>query len=199
VVGQVKTPGPYHVVPGGATVLDVLSLAGGATDKAAMTQVQIMHAGQTRMFNLRPLLFNINDPVGATRVVAGDVVSVPLNNNRIAVVGNVRNPQIYTIPDGEKWTVLTAVTIAGGPDNDGDKKRVGIVRPTLDGRMQLIQVNTEDLLRAKPGASDPLIQPGDILVVPKRNQPLNAFGVLQTGLGAALSLSTLSRLLGGKL
>src|SRR5205085_870134 len=104
VVGQVKTPGPYHVVPSGATVLDVLNQAGGATDKAALSRVQIMHAGETRFYNLRPLLFNSNGPIGRTRVVAGDVVSVPLNDDKIAVVGNVRKPDLDVIPDGEKWT-----------------------------------------------------------------------------------------------
>jgi protein involved in polysaccharide export with SLBB domain len=159
-----------------------------------MTHVQIMHGGQTRTVDLRPLLFNIDDPVGATRVVAGDVVNIPLNDNRITVVGQVRNPQIYTIPDGDKWTVLTAMTNAGGPTPDGDKKRVALLRRKPDGQYAMTTVNTEDILRAKPNAADPVVQPGDILVIPKRNEPLNIFGALQAGVGAALGLSALSNI-----
>jgi polysaccharide export outer membrane protein len=192
VVGQVVKSGVYPVMPGGATVVDILSLAGGATPTAAMTHVQIMHNGQERTVNLHPLLFNIADPVGATRVYAGDIVSLPLNDNKIKIVGEVRDPQIYTIPDGETWTVLTALTTAGGPTPDGDKKRVGIVRANAQGQLLLASVNTEDIIRAKPGAIDPSLLPGDILVVPKRNQPINFIGALQTGLGALLGITAIN-------
>lgn len=194
VMGQVAHPGIYPVMPEGVTVLNVLNAAGGATPSAAMTKVQIMHGTQTRTINLRPLLFNIDAPVGATRIFAGDIVSVPLNANQVAIVGEVRNPQIYPIPDGQKWTVFRALTSSGGPTPDGDKKRISIVRPQPDGQYAMTTVNTEDLYRGKPGADDPVLHPGDILVVPKRHQAVNVFGALQSALGTLFSLSAVSRL-----
>ena len=189
VTGQVVKAGNYPVMPGGATVVDILNRAGGAMPTAAMTQVQIIHNGEYRTVNLYPLLFNINDPIGATRVFAGDIVNVPLNDNKIKVVGEVNKPQIYTIPDGETWTVFTALTAAGSTTPDGDKKRVAIVRRDAQGHLVTASVNTEDLMRGKPGAVDPPLLPGDILVVPKRNQSVNVFGAVQAGLGTLLGIA----------
>ncbi len=197
VEGQVAHAGPYPVPTGGATVQAVLAQAGGYTSAAALTHVQVTHDGQTRTLNLRPLLFRSDDPIGKTRVVAGDIVSVPLNNGKIAVYGEVRNPSIYPVPDGEPLTVTTALGYAGGPTNVGDRRNVSIVRYTPDGRQTVIAENVDEVLKGDNKAVDVPLQPGDILVVPKRRAGVNGLSAFQTGLGTVFGFNALSVLLRG--
>ena len=195
--GQVTHAGPYPVPPGGATVQSVLAQAGGYTSSAALTQVQVTHDGQTKTISLRPLLFRADDPIGKTRVVAGDRVTVPLNNGKIAIYGEVRNPAIYPVPDGEALPVTTALATAGGPLNDGDRKNVSIVRYTPDGKQTILTENLDDVLKGTNSAADIPLQPGDILVVPKRRAGLNGFNVFQASLGSFFGMNALSNVLKG--
>ncbi len=170
IVGQVDHPGQFPVAPEGATIISLITAAGGAAPNAALTHVQLMHAGKIRTLDLHPTLYNMNDPVGATTVVAGDTISVPLNNAKVAILGEVHGPNVYYIPDGETLPVTTALAMAGGPTSDGDKRQVGIRRMDKHGKPVIIALNLDDLLAAKASAPDINLQPGDILVVPTRRR-----------------------------
>ena len=118
IVGQIVKAGQYPVMTGGATLISLISEAGGTTTYAALSKVQVIHNGITKTYDLHPTLFNIDDPSGKVEIVAGDTINIPLNNDKVAIQGEVRAPAIYPIPDGEPMTVFTALSLAGGP-NDG--------------------------------------------------------------------------------
>ena len=193
VTGQVNRPGPCTVPPGGATLVSVLNQAGSYTGAAALTQVQIVHDGKTRTRNLHPLLFRIDDPVGQERVVAGDVVNVPLNNAHFDIFGEVRNPNRFGLPDGEPLTVLGALAQAGGPTEVAERSKIGVVRD-VQGRKLYYVVNADILLKGKAGAEDLVLQPGDRVVVAKRRAGLNGFQAVQSTVGALFGVRTLGRL-----
>lgn len=77
---------------------------------------------------------------------------------RVAVVGNVRTPALYSLPPGT--TAAQAVAMAGGPTDRGRLERVTLLR---EGTRQ-----TLDLTRAGPGAGGTLMRSGDQLLVPQR-------------------------------
>ncbi len=194
VVGDVVKPGAYTVLPGGVSVLALLNEAGGALPAARLTQVQIMHLGQVKTVDLRPLLTaDLRSDAGLLRVLPGDVLLVPENKAHILVLGEVRSPGLLPIPDDQPLLLTTAYAEAGGATADGDKKNVGILRRGPTGLVSLVAVNMDDLLQGKNGASDLPLQPNDILFIQTRNHPQGAASILGA-LGGLSVLSTLAHL-----
>ena len=169
-LGEVVKPGAFDVPAGGLPIAAVLALVGGATPQAALTHAQILHDGQSEMLNLRPLLQNVADAVGQTRLMPGDVLLIPANTDRIAVLGAVHTPAAYLVPDGDSLTVTDALALAGGASSDADSKNAGILRRSDDGTPTALPLNLEALLRGDPHVLDVTLQPGDILYVPTQHE-----------------------------
>jgi protein involved in polysaccharide export with SLBB domain len=78
------------------------------------------------------------------------------------------------IPDGETLTVAQALANAGGSDDDGDKKNVGVIHHTVlkNGAVKstLVVVNVQDLMKNQNNVTDVALQPGDYLIVPTRKK-----------------------------
>ena len=194
VVGEVIKPGAYPVMPDGVSMLALLNEAGGALPTARLTEAQILHAGQVRVVNLRPLLTSdLKSPEAQIRLVPGDVLLVPTNKNRIFALGEVRAPGVLPIPDDQPLTLTTAYALVGGATADGDKKNVDVIRRDPTGHATLMAVNMDDLLKGKSGFTDITMQPGDILYIQTRNHPKSAGDILGS-LGVLGVLGTLTRL-----
>ncbi len=191
VVGQVGHPGPQTVPAGGATVQSVLTQAGGALGSAALSRVQLVHGAQTQTLNLHNTLYTINDPAAQMHVVAGDIISVPLNNNHIDFYGEINSPGEMLMPDGEPLTLTRALAIRGGPTRDADQKIIGIVRTDASGRQVAYAVNEDDQLRARNKGRDIVLLPDDKIVLPHRRQATTGLGVLSTAVGALFGIRTL--------
>ncbi|MCW3060394.1 MAG: polysaccharide export protein [Capsulimonas sp.] len=171
VSGHVLHPGSYSVPAGGGTIVSLLAQAGGPTDDAALAQAQVMHAGDIRTVNLRPLMGSLSESAAAPRLVPGDVLLIPENKLRFAVWGEVAAPRAYTYPDDAGVTVSDALASAGGPTSQANKKDANILRKGPDGNVTAIKVNLDDVLSAKPGAMNVALRPDDILYVPSKGQP----------------------------
>lgn len=177
VIGQVQKPGDYGVVTNGATVLAMLTEAGGPTNDAALSQAQILKGGngagegKIETVDLHALKYNLKDPAGRIKLAAGDTLLIPENNNKIYVIGETRNNTVMLIPDGETLTVTQALASAGGVDDNGDKKQVGIIRKvkTKTGtETKFMEVNVASILKGNGDTADTPLEPGDTLVVPTR-------------------------------
>jgi protein involved in polysaccharide export with SLBB domain len=194
VVGEVAKPGAYETPPGGISLMSLMNLAGGATLKAALTQAQVMHLGQVTVCNLRPLLTqDLSDAMSAIRLLPGDVLLIPVNNAHILTLGEVGIKGVFPIPDGETLPLTVALAQAGGITADGDKKHISIVRRRVEGAVVLLSVNMDDLVSGKHSASDPRLEPGDILYVPLRRHS-KSIGDVLTSLSPLAFLGTLSHL-----
>lgn len=104
---------------------------------------------------------------------------------RVAVGGQVRLPNLYTLPVGT--TVSQAVAQAGGATERGNLAHVQLLR---DGRTQII-----DLSSANPRGNTPgPIRSGDELLVGQRGNPLrDVIGPLASVLGAAAAIIIAAR------
>ncbi len=191
VVGQVGRPGPQTVPPGGATLQSVLTQAGGASGTAALSRVQLVHGTQTQTLNLHNTLYNINDPAAQVRVVAGDIINVPLNNNHVQFFGEITTPGEMLMPDGEALTLTRALAIRGGPTREADQKIIGIVRTDTSGHQTAYAVNEDDQLRARNKGRDIVLLPDDKIVLPHRRPATTGLGVLSTAVGALFGIRTL--------
>ncbi len=192
VLGQVNKPGAYPVMTTGASVLNLLTQAGGATATAALSQVQILHAGQSTPVNLHNLSSNLNDSAGAVKLLPGDTLLVPENKEKIAVLGEVRSPAVYPIPDGEKLTVSTALAQAGGLTSDADKKNVVLLRQTSAEKRTAIALNLNDFGKGDNDTADMPLQPGDIISVQSRGRSRG----LTDDVGAVSAIAVVARLFG---
>jgi polysaccharide export outer membrane protein len=184
VQGQVVRPGQLRM-KGPMRVLDALLQAGGLTERASLTQATLVHAsGQSEPLALDGLLLH-QDMSANVPLQPGDSIFIPEEtNNKIYVLGDVRNPGVY--PVQAPLSLLQALALAGGPEQRGigTAKQVYVLRrPGVSENIEagpaslqplpnggaMLSANLQELM--KDPARGVTVQPGDVIVVP------------QTGLG----------------
>jgi polysaccharide export outer membrane protein len=162
VMGEVGKPGVYPIL-GDRRLFDLLSAAGGLTDKAGRT-LTITHRSQPDKPETVHLARNLTDaPETNVDVLAGDTVEVhraPI----IYVVGDVGRPSGLLVDNGN-LTVLQAIALAGGTNRTAKLGGTRILRKG-DGPNGVTEtpVPLKKMLEAK--AADIPLQPNDILFVP---------------------------------
>lgn len=88
-------------------------------------------------------------------------VGVQSSTSRVVTVdGSVRQPGAHPIPG--QSTLLQAVAMAGGPDQDANPRRVYIFR-TIDGQRMHAAFDLTSIRRGE--AEDPVVYRGDIIIV----------------------------------
>jgi len=180
VLGEVEKPGVYPLL-GSHQLFDVLSMAGGTTQKSGPT-VTITHRS-------RP-----DDPVHVTlgdigksahanaEIFPGDTVFVS-KAGIVYVVGDVKNPSGIVIENDSEMTVLKAIAIAGGVNSTAAVNSSKLIRRTTNGREENT-IPLKKILAAK--ASDLRLQAEDIVFVPSSA----AKGAGRRGLEAILQAAT---------
>jgi len=171
VMGAVQKPGVFELT-GPKTVIDVLALAGGVSERAG-NQVHVYRQDengnrQSMVIDLMVLANNAgliddkNSQAVNMAVQAGDVVNVP-QSGMFFVDGAVGKPGSY--PLGRNYTLSQALATAGGVNVElADYSKVSINRRQGSKRMETITV---DLDAVKAGTSnDPQVLPDDVILVP---------------------------------
>ena len=103
----------------------------------------------------------------ASVIIAVELVNKTRVTGKVYVTGQVRNKGGYEIPAGESLTVSKAILNAGGFSDFSDKKHVRLIRKAPLGEQTLI-VNVLDVWERSMLDQDPVVQPGDMIVVPAR-------------------------------
>ena len=182
VLGSVLKPATYYVPSSGSSILNLLTQAGGPTPSAALSHVQIMHAGQVKTVDLRTHLDSADDSLANTDLLPGDVLMVPENTKTVSVLGEVHSPATYTMPDGGELTATQALIMAGGPMQDANKRNGTILRRDSSGQVNIIQVDFNALLSGKSTTPEATLQPGDVVYLPPKGQsnfnPLSLLGLV---------------------
>lgn len=159
-LGEVTRPGVYPVL-GQQRLYDVISAAGGLTDKAGRS-VTITHRNQQDKPAVVQLARNIADnPENNVQVYPGDTIIVR-KADIVYVVGDVSRPSGFLMDRGG-LTVLQAIALAGGTTQTAKLNGVQIIRKTEAG-MSGTPVELKKILQAK--APDVTMQADDILFVP---------------------------------
>ena len=162
VLGEVHSPGIYALA-GRQRLIDVLTEAGGVTDRAGHV-VEVFGAGS--MKNPHTLLW---DPTlrendnAELQLKAGETVLV----SRCGVVyvgGNVARPGAYPLCDSNHTTVSEIIAQAQGVKASSWGQRTILLRSSGTGTRVVQKVKLEDVLRGK--RTDIIMQPDDILYVP---------------------------------
>ncbi len=178
VLGQVARPGAYDLQDEG-TIVSLISDAGSFTKDAALSKAYVLRGGVRVALNLLPIMRQDKSDESITnfKLLAGDVLFIPEITARFGVMGQVRNPGYFPTSETEEITVMKALSLAGGQSQEGDLRRATIAR-TVNGKVSATPVNIENLL--KRGQQDPnyVLQPNDVLYIPKRGRTFNLGALL---------------------
>lgn len=200
VVGAVKKPGVFQI-QGTKTVLEMLSMAEGPADDAGET-VWIMRGaafsgpddiggirpsseaeGKIDAVNLRDLMQSRNSALNLP-VYPGDIVRVT-SSDLVYVVGEVKRPGGFPLKNNQSISLLQALALAEGLTHTAATGHARIVRTDAKtGQRVEIPVNLGRLLANK--ASDPGLQPKDILFIPNSS----AKSAFYRGAESAVSVAT---------
>lgn len=164
VVGQASRPGAIEIQRGW-TLLDVMGAAGGATPRAALSKATITRKEAVIPVDLEKLLVQ-GDKSANMPVEPGDIISIPLLQFKVVVLGYVRNQGTFELDAGAR--VLDAVAAAGGLSlGSAAATRVGIVRQGPDNKPYV--VSQVDLNRIAKGdvTQNLVLQDKDVIYVPQ--------------------------------
>lgn len=172
VLGEAEKPGTYALT-GQATLLDILSQAGGPS-KTAGRQVVIVRfprseeptapgAAGSRMLrsNLKALLDG--DARENVALESGDTIYIPKMTS-FFVLGEVKRPGAFMLE--KDTTALEAITLAGGFTERSAPSVARVLRKRPDGTQESVSL---DLSGADPRARDFLLSEADTLLVPAGN------------------------------
>src|SRR6202142_522113 len=144
-VGELAHPGPY-TISGNRTLLDMISAAGGLSDKAGRV-VTIIHRDDPDHKTELQLSANLaEDTQNNVDVKPGDTIIVS-RAGIVYVVGDVQHPAGFMIEDNS-LSVLKALALAGGSTRTSSLNKPRILRQTPNG-IQEIPVELKKVLYAK--------------------------------------------------
>ncbi len=83
-------------------------------------------------------------------------------------MGQVKSQGSFDIPSDGKLTVSGVILQAGGLTDFADRQRVKLMRKKADGSTETIIVNLVEVLDHGQTDQDPIVKPGDAIVVPEK-------------------------------
>jgi polysaccharide biosynthesis/export protein len=160
VMGEVHKPGVYPSL-GSRRLFDVLSLAGGTTDRAGKVVTIMRRDGPQQPV----IVVRSSDPAQAMEsnvdVFPGDTVVVS-KAGIVYVVGDVHKPSGVIMENGT-MTVLQAIAVAEGANPTASLNKARLIRKTSDGHQE-IPLELKKMLAAQ--SPDIPAQAEDIIFVP---------------------------------
>ncbi len=134
VLGEVARPGPYPAI-GDRRLFDIISAAGGLTDKAGHN-VTIEHRGDPDQRVELQISSNLaDDTKDNVEIYPGDMIIVS-RAGIIYVVGDVNHPSGFLIED-QTLSVLKALALAGGSTRTSALGKTRILRQTPTGVQEI--------------------------------------------------------------
>ncbi len=164
VFGAVRKPGGFPLSDGSRLRIDeVLQLAGGFTDDADSENLLLIRRGAGGAQTYR--LPSESLARAEVELTTGDSVIVPARRgNRVFVIGQVDRPGAIPL-DQPGLTVIRVLSLAGGQTRIASGT-VNLIR-RVDGEARSFEVPVGAILRSGDLDRDPLVEPGDLIVVPE--------------------------------
>ena len=162
ILGEVKRSGNYDL-DAGMRALQAIAQAEGVTEFAALKRAFIDRRGEIIPFDLyRASVQGDTSERNNPPLHDGDVIVVPQNLQRYAIVGQVVRPGYYPIPEGKPFLLSDAIAQAGGMTPRAITSTVTILRMERDALTRLRVPYLQFLKRSKLEANPP-IQEGDVV------------------------------------
>lgn len=162
VLGGVLKPGRYPVTRK-SNILDMIAEAGGLNAEGSEI-VTFVRGNAQKTYDMSEIV-HLKVDAGEIEVVGGETIYVGTKD--VSVVGQVSRPGKFSIQGGAR-RLTDFLSLAGGVvESAGDT----IVYSSKASGVQVTeQINIEDLFSAPESALNKVVQPGDIVYVPKAPQ-----------------------------
>ncbi len=165
ILGAVKEPG-NHPAPGRATLLEVLTGAGGLAPNHGPEIIVRRRAGNGSSDEVRIVtadLVAIGRPPAHLPLFAGDLINIPpARELTVHLMGEVATRGSLTFEAGDRATLLTAIARVGGLTDDASKK-IRIQRRSASGERSEIVADFRRILNNDE--PDIPLQDGDLIIV----------------------------------
>jgi len=167
VVGNVHQPGTIALDPlSGLTAMQAIGRAGGFLEDADRPATQVVRRtiptenGEAPAPLLMPAATN---PTAGqdVQLQPGDLIVVP-RLNRIFVLGQVKVPRAFPLPNDEPLTVSKAISLAGGFEVFAKQNEVQLIR--VGSPVTVVKVRE---ILTGVSTTDPVLQAGDTVFVPE--------------------------------
>ena len=169
ILGEVKRSGNYDL-DAGMRALQAIAQAEGVTEFAALKRAFIDRRGEIIPFDLyRASVQGDTSERNNPPLHDGDVIVVPQNLQRYAIVGQVVRPGYYPIPEGKPFLLSDAIAQAGGMTPRAITSTVTILRMEGDTLNRLRVPYQQFLKRGKLDANPP-IREGDVIYLAEVNR-----------------------------
>lgn len=183
IMGEVTKPGIYPVL-GQQHLFDLISAAGGLTDKSGRTLTVTHRSDPDKTITVElPRTLKDNSETNVA-IYPGDTVIVS-KADIVYVVGDVLRPSGVMMDSGG-LTVLQALAMAGGTGHTAKLNGTTILRKEATG-MTEVHLDLKKMMQAK--APDIQLQANDILIVPTSTGKVLAGRTLEAALQAATLVS----------
>jgi protein involved in polysaccharide export with SLBB domain len=169
ILGEVKRPGNYDL-DADSRVIQAIAQAEGVTEFAALKRAFIDRRGEIIPFDLyRASVQGDTSVRNNPPLQDGDVIVVPQNLQRYAIVGQVARPGYYPIPEGKPFLLSDAIAQAGGMTPRAITSTITILRLEGDTLTRLRVPYQQFLKRGKLDANPP-IREGDVIYLAEVNR-----------------------------
>ena len=126
VTGHAARPGAY-AVSSMATLIDVLSQAGGPALSGSMRAIEVKRGNKKiATLDVYDLLLK-GDRKGDSRLAEGDVIFIPTVGPLVAVAGNVKRPAVYELTSKDN-KLNDVIALTGGLTAGAYKGRIQLIR-----------------------------------------------------------------------
>jgi protein involved in polysaccharide export with SLBB domain len=166
--GRTLTGPNIYPLKGRTTLLDLILTAGGQTEKADLSRVELNRRGKLYRINLVQALVGKKE---LRNVVLdnGDRVFVPklkkLEEKKVLVLGEVEDPGLLTFK--KETTLVDAIAKAGGLTRRAVQDQVHVIRGDLK-NPRFFKLDLKKLLREGDLSQNLVLKDKDIVYVPKR-------------------------------
>jgi polysaccharide export outer membrane protein len=152
--GYVSHPGDYNYKEG-MKLLELISLAGGFTEKANTKEIRITRSGQVTFVNAEELKQKGEDFL----LLPNDFIEVSRIKGEIFVYGEVKSAGVYEFK--ENFSLLELISRAGGFTDNANINKVKVVR-----KGKVIEININKIFDGDL-TQNIVLEPGDIVIVPR--------------------------------
>ena len=175
ILGGIEKPDRYTLLPTEKiTLLQLISAAGGFTDRAHKHRVQIVRrTGKSGREVIRLSLADVERALEKGNAEADlelqpdDLVVIPSGARAVYVLGAVKSPGWFDIPSDTRMTVSMAISRAGSYTKFASTGSIQVLRQTADGESKKFLVDLDEVVNGRLDL-DIELEPGDVVWVPER-------------------------------
>ncbi len=175
ILGGVEKPNRYTLLPTEKiTLLQLISAAGGFTDRAHKHRVQIIRrTGKSGRVVIRVSLSEVEKALERGHAEADvelqpdDLVVIPAGARVVYVLGAVKSPGWFDIPRDTRMTVSMAISRAGSYTKFASTGEIQVLRQDAAGESKKMMVDLDEVVKGRLDL-DLELEPGDVVWVPER-------------------------------